>query len=339
MKQIIASLALLFGVGFAAAGSDLQEAVDLWLSGNDAESLPILSKLAKSGDTDARLLLAQIEVTDKGPSPYRLSLSKQQARDLFRQVDETSPFATSWLTVEAQSGDPLAAALLRARSADPDPEVILQLAALGEHQATDHPSRIVSLYGTPEDRQTLANSPHLLSELAPYVAYLSDTPEPRGDGLAALRHIIGRTEGIDANDAETLGIAGLLALGFGFGDASPANRWYKPVQEWVMTAPETRPIANLCNAQCGSQAPACGMAMMALAGGYFEVIRIDSPLEKLIPQKVFLDSKRAQLMTLRRAALARSETNNPPGLNEIAAFSQCAADLVQQERQAYRKLK
>lgn len=334
MKQIIASFALLFGVGFAAAGSDLQDAIDLWLGGNDADSLPVLSKLAKSGDSDARLLLAQIEVTDKGPSPYRLSLSKQQARDLFRQVDETSPFATSWLTVEAQGGDPRAAALLRARSAEP--EVIAELAALGERQAMDHPSRIVSLYGTAQDRQMLAQSPHLLSELAPYVAYLSDMPEPRGDGLAALRHITGREDGIDAQDADTLGMAGLLALGFGFGDASRANRWHKAVQDWVMTAPETRPIANLCNAQCGSQASACGMAMMALAGGYYEVIRIDSPLEKLIPQDTFLNSQRAQLMTLRRAALARSETNNPPELSKIAAYSQCAADLIQQERQAYR---
>lgn len=336
MKQIIASFALLFGVGFAAAGSDLQDAIDLWLSGNDADSLPMLSNLAKSGDSDARMLLAQIEVKDKGPSPYRLSLNKQQARELFRQVDETSPFAASWLTVEARGGDALAQALLLARSAEPNLDVISQLAMLGEQQATDHPSRIVSLYGTAQEREALSQSPYLLSELAPYVAYLSDMPEPRGDGLAALRHIAGRTDGIDASDAETLGMAEQLALGFGFGDASPANRWRKVVQDWVMTAPETRPIANLCSAHCGSQAPACVMAMMALAGGYYEVIRIDSPLEKLIPQDTFQNSKRAQLMTLRRAALARSETNTPPELRKIATYSQCAADLIEEERRAYR---
>ena len=336
MKQIIASIALLFGVGFASAGSNLQDAIDLWLSGNDADSLPMLSNLAKSGDTDARLLLAQIEVTDKGLSPYRLALSKPQARDLFRQVDQTSPFAASWLTVEAQDGDPLAQALLQARSAEPNPDVIYQLAKLGERQATDHPSRIISLYGTEDDRRELSQNPHLLPELEPYVAYLSNMPEPRGDGLSALRHITGTPEQISPEDPDTIGMAGLLALGFGFGDASAGNRWYHTVQDWVMTAPETRPIANLCEAQCGSQASACGMAMMALAGGYYEVIRIDSPLEKLIPQDIFLNSQRAQLMTLRRAALARSETNNPPELSKIAAFSQCAADLVQEERQAYR---
>lgn len=336
MKQIITMFALLFGVGFAAAGSDLQDAIDLWLGGNDSDSLPILSKLAKSGDTDARLLLAQIEVTDKGPSPFRLSLDKQQARDLFRQVDTTSPFAASWLTVEAQEGDDLAQSLLQARSAEPNPGVINRLAMLGERQATDHPSRIVSLYGSAEDRQDLLGNPYLLPELTPYVAYLSHDPEPRGDGLAALRHITGETDDVDATDPETLGMAGLLALGFGFGDADPSNRWHKPVQNWVMNAPETRPIANLCRAHCGSQAPSCGMAMMALAGGYYEVIRIDSPLEKLISQETFLNSTRAQLMTLRRAALARSETNNPPELRKIAAYSQCAADLIEAERKAYR---
>ncbi len=335
MKQIAASLALLFGVGFAAAGSDLQEAIDIWLGGNDTDSLPVLSKLAKSGDTDARLLLAQIEVTDKGPSPFRLALSKQQARDLFRQVDQTSPFATSWLMIEAQGGDPLAQALLQARSAEPNPNVIDQLATLGEHQATDHPSRIVSLYGTAQDRHDLSQNPNLLAELTPYVAYLSGEPEPRGDGLAALRRIAGDAQ-IDANDPDTLGMSGLLALGFGFGDTSPTNRWHEAVQDWVMTATETRPIANLCTTHCGSQASACGMTMMALAGGYYEVIRVDSPLEKLIPQDAFLNSQRAQLMTLRRAALARSETNTPPDLREIAAYSQGPSDLIRQERKAYR---
>ncbi|WP_164662266.1 hypothetical protein [Tropicibacter sp. Alg240-R139] len=336
MKQIIAFFALLFGVGYAAAGSDLQQAIDLWLGGNDTDSLPMLSTLAKSGDADARLLLAQIEITDKGPSPYRMSLDKDQSRALFRQEDPTSPFAKSWLTVEAEQGNALAQALLRARGSEPDLEVITQLVKLGAQQATDHPTLMVALYGTPEDREWLLNSPVTLPELEPYLKFLSGRPEQNGAGLAALRHITDENQDVSADDPETLGMAGLLALGIGFGDASSDNRWRQSVQNWVMTAPETLPIANVCDAHCGSQAAACGMAMMALAGGYYEVIRIDSPLEKLIPQGTFLNSPRAQLMTLRRAALARSETNNPPDLKAIAAYSQCAADLIRQERQAYR---
>ena len=78
------------------------------------------------------------------------------------------------------------------------------------------------------------------------------------------------------------------------------------------------------------------MTFLALVGGYYEAIRLDSPVERYIPQQRFLDSRRAMRMTLRRAALMKNEPGTDlADLQEIASHSQCAADLVAAERALY----
>ncbi|WP_319545577.1 hypothetical protein [Ruegeria conchae] len=318
----------------ARADSSLGEAVELWLQGDDEQALPMLAELAAEGDVEARLLLGRIEASDLGPSPYRQSLGPKQSRKLFRQKD-WSAFGQSWLMVEARAGNELAQTLLQAKHPNPDLDLIAKLNALGEHQATDYPTRIVALYGNASMRETLQANDQVMQALKPYLAYLSQTPEPRGDGLAALRHI--QPDPVDASSDQALGMAGLLALGLGYGDISPDNPWRQSVENWLMSSEATHPIAQLCNQQCADDAPACAFAFLALTGGYFEVIRIDSPLETVIPQNEFLDSPRARLMVLRRAALARTETNLE-WLSETepaANLSACAIKLVNDERQAY----
>ncbi len=325
----------LLGGAPAMAESRLETAVELWLNGDDAHSLPMLAEMAADGHVEARVLLAQIETTDLGPSPYRQSLRPDQARDLFRYADG-SPFSKSWLVVEADAGNERAQALLKAKFADPDPDLIATLNRLGEHQATDRPTRIVALYGDQAMRKALAANPDVMQDLRPYLAYLTDKPEPRGDGLAALRHI--QPDAVNAAQPGALGMAGVLALGLGYGDTSPDNPWRPAVEQWLMSATSTQPIADLCTAQCAEGVADCAFAFLALSGGYFEAIRIDSPLEAVIPQARFLNSPRARLMVLRRAALARTETN----LNWLsdtadgAEFSMCALDLIRQERRKYR---
>lgn len=337
VKSIFATLmiaVLAASPPFAHADTPVERAVALWLDGDDAQALPLLAELAAGGDVQARLLLARIETSDLGPSPFRQALEPAQSRELFRQKD-WSAFGRSWLKTEAEDGNLLAQSLLAAKRPKPDPDLIARLNALGEHQATDYPTRIVALYGDADMRAGLLANPDLMQDLKPYLTYLSVDPEPRGDGLAALRHI--QPDPVDASSDQAMAMAGVLALGLGYGDLSPENPWRPAVENWLMTSPATRPIAQLCNAQCGDKAPACAFAFLALSGGYFEVIRVDSPLETVIPQDQFLDSPRARLMVLRRAALARTETNEDWLANSPSAahLSACAIDLIRAERQAY----
>lgn len=320
------------GAGAAA----FQEAVATWLTGNDRESLPKLAMLAAEGNTAARLLIARIEHFDRGPSPWRAALGPERHKELFRVPIDWSPLRPSWLRLEAESGNELAQNLLAARGTEADPALIYALAMAGEYQATDHPTRILALYGSDEQRETLLEQDWLLEGLRPYVAYNLGTPEPRGDGLAALRHISGQgRQDVAADDPDTLDMAGLLALGWGFGSLDPDNPWYDQVANWVLTAEATQPIADAC-APCGDEIAACAMTLLALTGGYYEVIRLDSPLESIVPQADFLASPRARLMALRRAALTRAETDELLATEaEIAEVSACAARMIAETRAEY----
>lgn len=326
--------------GMAQAQAALTRATEQWLQGEDEQSLTALAELARNGNSDARLLLGRIETMDLGPSPYRMSLTKMETRALFRDISGHGLFGRTWISVEAALDNELARVFLRAAQPVPRYGLIERLNRLGEHQAADHPTRILALYGDPEMRAKLRTAEFLMPDLIPYLDYLSGPPEPRVDGLSALRYIALDTKGtISASDPDTLGMAGLLSLGFGYGDHDADNKWRPLVENWLLTTPSTQPIADLCRQECADDAGGCAAAFLALSGGYYEVIRIDSPLEKLIPQDVFLASPRARLMTLRRAALARSETNMTwlADREGIAEFSECAADLVIAERQNYLK--
>lgn len=333
-RAFLSALCLTLFCGVGAADTALQRAVDLWLEGDDARALPMLSELAASGNSEARLLLARIETGDLGPSPYRQALSREQSRELFRQMD-WAPFGRSWLAVEAAEGNELAQALLQSKRPVPNLTLVENLIEMGEPEASDYPTRIIALYGDDGMRQSLLDNDRAMQDLRPYLSYLLLEPEPRGDGIAALRHI--QPDPVDVQSVPTLGMAGLLALGLGYGDVSPDNPWRPAVEDWLMTSKATRPIAGLCNAECPQETRACAFAFLALSGGYFEAIRYDSPLETVIPQDRFLDSPRARLMVLRRATLARTEANLDWLSNSAAsaALSSCAMELIAKERAAY----
>ncbi|WP_317057401.1 hypothetical protein [Roseovarius rhodophyticola] len=323
----------------ATAQTSFNEAVELWLQGNDRDSLPALAVLAQAGDRNARILLARIETFDRGPSPFRFSLSGAERRALFRQVPPNEIFGKSWLKVEAERGNKLAERFLKSRHPTPDLGLIKDLWDAGEGQATDYPTRVIALYGNAEQKQALLESGLVTDSLAPFLEYLSGEPEPRGDGLAALRLITGESKtDINPGNPQAFGMAGFLALGFGFGDASPDNAYREDVEKWVLENSATRPIADLCNEACSQEAGACAYAFLALSGGYFEVIRLDTPYQSLISQQQFLESPRARIMTLRRVALARVEANTRAlaTTEQIAEISSCAADLVAAERALYK---
>ncbi|MEM7188272.1 MAG: hypothetical protein AAF439_01555 [Pseudomonadota bacterium] len=344
IRQVLCVSAVLLGV-LAALTQDVraqqagsvEKAVSLWLAGDDEQSLPMLAELASAGDTDARLLLGRIETQDRGFTPFRRVLSPEASRRLFR-YDNGTAFGQTWLVVEAASGNELAKALLASKGPAPNPAVINKLNQLGEREATDHPTRILALYGDSGAKRTLRDSADVLTDLIPYLDYLSGEPEPRGDGLAALRHLFpDRAAEVSAQDSGSLEMASLLALGLGFGGDDAANKWRADVEAWLQTAPSTRPIHALCQQTCGADVGPCGFAMLALSGGYFEAIRLDSPLEAVIPQQTFLDSARARQMLLNRVTLARAEDDSGwlSDLPELPKISQCVADAIRLNRRNY----
>ncbi|MFN3210120.1 MAG: hypothetical protein ACE369_14165 [Roseovarius sp.] len=339
IERICAAVLLVWAMCGPALSQDVfDEAVALWLSGDDRHSLPSLAELAREGHPDARILLARIETMDRGPSPYRMGLQPDERRALFRDMSAPSRFGRSWLAVEAKAGNRLAEMFLRSRKPFLQLQTHFALWQAGERQATDYPTRIAALYGSRAVRDKLVASETILPEMRPYLAFLADTPEPQADGMAALRHMVGLGHAvISADDPETLETARFLALGFGFGELSASNRWRRAVEDWALSDLAARPIADLCKAECPGQVGSCAVAFLALTGGFYEVARLDSPYEKAIPQEQFLNSPRARIMTLRRAALARDEPNQRylSDRTGMSRLSSCAAVLVLRARADY----
>ncbi len=118
-------------------------------------------------------------------------------------------------------------------------------------------------------------------------------------------------------------------LGVPYGNIDVNNRWRSVIERWLLTAQVTKPIADVCRQECATETEACAVILLGLTGGYYEAIRLDSPLENLIPQTKFLSSERARRMALRRAALTLSETAEElmPSV-QLKEESSCTASLV-----------
>ena len=313
-------------------------AIEDWLQGDDETSLPALADLAGEGHSLARILLSQIEVKDRGPSPFRAALKPAEARALFRRDAGYGGFSQTWLSVASKAGDPLAQTLIATRLPRPVPGLIANLRRMGEVQATGDPIRAVALYGTASEKKVLAESDAMLDELRPYLIHHSGTQRERGEGIEALRHIAPfAAEMIDDDDTATREMGALLELGFGSDNVDLNNPWRGLVEDWVLTAPATRPLADLCRDRCAKDVTGCGFALLALSGGYYEVIRLDTPLESVITQERFLASPRARLMSLRRAALAKQPDRRGwlASYDALAEISTCTADLIAETRADY----
>lgn len=288
----------------------LSGAIQSWLDYDDAQALPVLADLAKNGSKAARILLARIATTERIASEYVLGLTPLEFNRIFRSPPESGKLPRSWLLAEAEAGNRLAQVLLAAASPHVALSIIRELGDLGEYQAATHPMRIAALYGSDEERQRLLDS-GTLEEMHPYV--LSHWTNTVGitDGFAALRHLLTQSgvpaDAVDATDADARDAAQYLAVGFPYAQLTQDNAYYPPISQWIMGTGSTRPIASACMTHCPDARFSCGITLMGLLGGYYEVIRHDSPLQSLIPQDVFLASERASIGTLRRAALRRAE--------------------------------
>lgn len=308
------------GVVAGAQDSGFREAVELWLADDDARSLPLMAKLAREDNRAARLLLARIEFTDRAPSAFVLALDRQQRNELYRGQREGSRFRPSWIRIEAENGDPFAVTLRRAGELGIDIDTVRQLYALGEVQAAEHQIRKVAVDGSQTERKRLAEFLGPEDELAPYLRGFRFASSGETTGRTAMQAIIGQLESKSVaeltDDADTRRALIFVDIGYQAGrqvaDYDAQGRHFDTLVQWLSSAPVASPIAHLCKLQCGvDEQPMCMLTAFGLVGGYYELLRFDSPLETLIPQAQFLASRRATGMVARRVSSARSEAAVP----------------------------
>jgi hypothetical protein len=338
MRNTLLALIFCCAAGHAAAQQTHQDqfkgAINLWLQDNDVDSLQIFSNLAKNGMRDAQFFLARLENGDLGPSAFRRELSANENRRLFRNVDDSGGLPKTWLLTLARQGDALAGALINARVADPDPKKVIDLAALGEREATHYAARLVALYGSTEEKQSLIQANVLPDGLRPFIDFTEGEDDPLAHGFSALRYIMGNDEvPLSFQDPDAREMASFLGFGYQFGKGAHDNSYRPIVDKWLSKATYVSPIRKYCNKHCPTLPSDCSFALLGLSDGYYGAIRLDTPAETILPQSEFLQSTRAQNMAMRRGAFARTDLwEFVASIKEISEVSQCLGQIVQTER-------
>ncbi|MEM7562329.1 MAG: hypothetical protein AAF353_04665 [Pseudomonadota bacterium] len=337
-KRWVLTIGLLVQVCSAQAemlpGADekrFTETVSQWLEDDDAKSLPAFSALAKQGNIAARLLLSRIEVTDRASTAYVKRLSRAERLKLFRSDQGQGEFRSSWLQVEAEKGNPLARGLLNATALGINFDTIKILYDLGEPEASEHLVRKISVDGSSADHLRLSAMLPRNSELTPFLKGFQFSRSGSSTGITALRHM---TDTVGAAGPELQTAIRFVDYGYQAGKHAIGDWQGKPyfeaIAQWTLDAPQARPIANLCRQHCNQhQVDACAITALGLVGGYYEVIRFDSPVENIISQDRFLNSKRAKGMISRRIATAATEAGVRVFSDaELTGHSQCLARAV-----------
>ena len=314
--------------------------VSIWLEDNDVDSLLPLAEMAKQGNIAARLLLARIEVTDRAPSAYVRNLSRKDYNKLFRSNAESLKLKPSWLVTESKLGNQLARTLLDATALGINLDTVRQLFQLGEQQAAEYQIRKVAVDGTREQQLHVLEMMGENFESAPYVRGFLHSREKVTTGIAALEHILGDVNKNKSNpiqieeNKKTEDALLYIRIGYQAGkeliNFDSKHPLFSVLSKWIMNSDQTIPIATICQQACSEEEiPKCANTAFGLMGGYYEVIRMDSPVESIIPQNVYIQSQRARNSAIRKIAGFRSEAGQLVfNEQELRVQSSCLANVV-----------
>lgn len=332
-----ALLALIVWAAPAAAeeieGADdpvFRAAVERWLGGDDARSLPILAELAKRDHLAAQMFLGAVERRNLGWTRYTAGLSREDYRAIFRKMD--TRFGTGWLTVAAERS-PLAALLAAQPAALPDggygADPLLELAARGEPRAGFEGLFALLNQGHWEEVLRLEEVAAALGleGMLPAAASYADREQDAlmiGDAIASLvrEEMQGYLFMQLANDKHP-------GLGVFMGRSDLANEIIVPpfpfksgedlspeaavfLDGWLEAAAEAAPVRRYCARHCGAEEGACRRQVYRLLGAYSTLpFATSSPLESIVPQEVYAESERA-LIALAYFALSVPHANVDP---------------------------
>ncbi len=310
---------VLFGIVFASlsrADDDISIAIDAWLDDNDQVAIPLLSKLANAGDEEAMILLGQIARRPGEFSPFMHSLSKKERSSLIKA--SKGLFGESWLKrVDAKKE--LAGALL---SIDDVPNRFagaLLLLELGERGQAIRSFRRFEVSGViPEhylNSIEAVDFPKELDAFKWYVATITGDPNrvlkealaDMADSPLSTYRYFGYISHLLTNKGQyekDLKLARTLLNGDSYprsGETwSEMNSFSDKAYEIYKTAPELKPIVNVCAKMCTSEVNACMRTGYNLLGGYAGIMDIQSPSETIISSEKYFESKRFSVDMLRR---------------------------------------
>ena len=326
----------------SSPGPRLESAITVWLSGDDATSLPALSALAHEGNETAAIFLARIERSSSLTSDYVQGLTRAERIGLFRSPGGLS--GQSWLAV-LQTTNPLAQAFLESKSVKTRLDGLIRLMELGERRAS-----LVAYLAY-----------YRGGVVAPFIRRSAETGLPPELELIAegIRRV--NQNEVVAGWRQTMGVNWLHPIQLpnnvtaGILGEDPAKRWevstilnatllpplgrketnslingfvlaglpdpqlpIPVIDAWLSQSPATNRIHQTCAQICPAETGACSRAVYAQIP-LFAGIALGSPMETLIPDARYFSSPRA---TLDLAAIwANKSLDHVRALQESACFA------------------
>ncbi|MEM1299077.1 MAG: hypothetical protein AAGH68_07325 [Pseudomonadota bacterium] len=337
-----------------------QAAMSAWLNADDEASLPTLGALARDGNTAAQILLARIEYAHVLYGPWVAARTSRDRRELFRE--QSGGFGRSWLFAASENSR-LAAALNDSRNSEPKPDTLPMLVELGEVREAYNLSLTLIAAGRAaevlEHLDDKTNEPLLIR--AAWIAALETETSPKnplpqlasdprlgpiGDGDLSLldQWVFSLVSGTQLKEASKRLKPSEMA---------PTNDWIDTLDDRVWTlfglpseggkvpaddfamevarAPESAPLAALCQRRCAGSFLICFRMGLRASGGLYRIKHLGSPVETLIPNKIYRNSQRARTdaldLMLRLPLLDKLSPELTP-----QSFDQCLADIIEERR-------
>lgn len=304
-------------------GDDFDAAVEAWLDDDDASALPIMARLARSGDERAMLFLGQFVQRTGRFSKFLSGLGFKERKTLLMAPGGLS--GISWLHKVAKNKE-LAKALIVA----PDmAEKVQNIETLLKHDETGPAIRLIatSLSGNYHNSIFVTPTKYPFPREGRALLWLwaaSRDDDPASDDIKALKSKLTEEAQKALDEGSFQGFLLIALMGIShdndavrflsqsvwLGWVTAFNRFEKSVNQpekvvtklkdlvwretyrFISTADETRNLFNVCKKLCPSDVENCSMNLYAAIGGYFTLMQIQPPLERLIPTSDFFRSKR-----------------------------------------------
>ncbi|MEP0962033.1 MAG: hypothetical protein ABJG75_09530 [Roseobacter sp.] len=295
------------------------EAVQLWLDGSDLEALEAFSSLAKSGNTAAQILLAQIASRGHMHVHATSDLPRKERISLLRIPEGLS--GKSWLTA-AQNSEPLATAILQSAKIGEKAPAIAALIEFGEPTAALLAAQSMLFQGESVELLEVLEGldgklPKEASVLLLWALFQSENSENgRYVGSARVGTLVLGEEAFQKHELAWTA-ASPRALVEDPDLRANVIRLSDEVRSWT-------PIRNFCEANCSETRQSCTAvgASALLAAGPFSM---RSPAESLIPNDVYWSSARVEADLVRQIREVKSWRNS----TDFVEINTCFFENVQ----------
>ncbi|WP_322891060.1 hypothetical protein [Yoonia sp. 76] len=297
----------------AAQQGEFSDAVNLWLSGDDANGLPALATDARNGDTAAQLILGQVDrdTIPGGYSDFLLGLTREERAQLLRFVNSDGSTVNWLLTLQGTENAALGDALFW-YEANLDP-----IDSASDLQAVDEISKAEwilwrtlnngffnLIQALPTDNPELAQV-GFMTWITGYFAsenrtvslssFLADESPEKVPGLLALKRLE-RVLGLQGNFS--VGLNELIEVIRGRGNRLPVTADLVTLDASLTRLGEVDPRVGVVNRMCdicpdSAADYQCKIQTFEIIGGYETLLAVRSPAEAAVSSDAYLASDRA----------------------------------------------